>query len=107
MAIPHLSSGEVTSIHPLGEKLAQSPTTALFKDERLEVMRVVLPAGKHMPAHVVAGPITVQCIEGEVDFVADSTHTVMQAGDFLYLAGGISHALFAISDTSLLVTIVL
>src|SRR4029079_10150267 len=67
VAISHLSSGEVASLLPLGDMLEQTRTTALFKEERLEVMRIVLPAGKGMPVHAVDGPVTVQCIEGEVD----------------------------------------
>lgn len=107
MAISHLSSGEVASLLPLGDKLEQTPTTAFFKDERLEVMRIVLPAGKRMPAHAVDGPITVQCIEGEVDFGMGDTHRVIRTGDLLYLAAGVPHELAAIKNSSLLVTIVL
>ncbi|WP_353557856.1 hypothetical protein [Paraburkholderia terrae] len=40
MAVLHLSSGEVASLLPLGDRLEQTPTTALFKEERLEVMRI-------------------------------------------------------------------
>ncbi len=107
MALPHLSSGEVTNLLPLGDKLEQTPTTAFFKDERLEVMRIVLPAGKRMPAHAVDGPITVQCIEGEVDFGMGDAHRIIRAGDLLYLAGGVPHELTAIRNASLLVTVVL
>jgi quercetin dioxygenase-like cupin family protein len=107
MAISHLLSGEVASLHPLGDKLEQTPSTAFFKDTRLEVMRIVLPAGKRMPAHAVDGPITVQCIEGEVDFSMGDTHRVIRAGDLIYLAAGVSHELAAIKNSSLLVTIVL
>ena len=67
MSLPHLASGQVASVLPLGVRLTKTPTTAFFKESRLEVMRLVLTAGKHMPAHAVAGPITVQCLEGEVD----------------------------------------
>jgi quercetin dioxygenase-like cupin family protein len=107
MAMSHLSSGEVASVLPLGDKLELTPTTAFFKDERLEVMRIVLSAGKQMPMHAVLGPITVQCIEGEVDFSMGDAHKVIRAGDLLYLAAGISHGLTAIKDSSLLVTVVL
>lgn len=107
MAISHLSSGEVASMLPLGDKLEQTPTTAFFKAERLEVMRIVLPAGKRMPAHAVDGPITVQCIEGEVDLGMEGTHRVIRTGDLLYLAAGVRHELAAIKNSSLLVTIVL
>jgi quercetin dioxygenase-like cupin family protein len=106
MAISHLLSGEVTSVLPLGDMLAQASTMALLRERRLEVMRLVLPAGKGMPEHAVDGPITVQCIEGEVIFSFDNTDRLMRAGDFLYLAAGTRHKLAALSNASVLVTIV-
>lgn len=107
MALDHLSSGDVASVLPLGEKLEQSPSTAFFKDDRLEVMRMILTAGKKIPAHAVSGPITVQCLEGEVEFRMGNTSKVVRGGDLLYLAGGVSHELTAIKSSALLVTIVL
>ena len=107
MAISHLSSGEVASLLPLGDMLEQTPTTALFKEERLEVMRIVLPAGKGMPVHAVDGPVTVQCIEGEVDLEMNEGHQILHTGDLIYLAAGVPHALTAFQNTSILVTVVL
>lgn len=107
MAISHLSSGEVTSVLPLGDTLEQTQTTAQFRERQLEVMRLVMPAGKGMPEHAVNGPITVQCIEGEVIFSFGNTDRLMRAGDLLYLAAGIPHKLAAIRRASVLVTIVL
>lgn len=107
MAISHLSSGEVASVLPLGDTLAQTQTTALLRERQLEVMRLVLPAGKGMPEHAVNGPITVQCIEGEVIFSFGNTDRLMRAGDFLYLAAGTRHKLAAVTSASVLVTIVL
>jgi quercetin dioxygenase-like cupin family protein len=107
MAISHLSSGDVTSVLPLGDALGQTQTTALFREPQLEVMRLVLPAGKGMPEHAVNGPITVQCIEGEVIFSYGNTDRLMRAGDLLYLGAGIAHKLAAIRSASVLVSIVL
>ncbi|CAB3798207.1 hypothetical protein LMG28614_04711 [Paraburkholderia ultramafica] len=107
MAISHLSSGEVTNVLPLGDTLERTQTTALFRERQLEVMRLVLPAGKGMPEHAVNGPITVQCVEGEVIFSFGNTDRLMQAGDLLYLAAGTPHKLVAIRSASVLVTIVL
>jgi quercetin dioxygenase-like cupin family protein len=107
VAIPHLSSGEVASVLPLGSLLEQTPTTALFKEGHLEVMRIVLPTGKRMPTHAVDGPITVQCLEGEVDIALNEKHQVLRTGDLIYLAAGIPHALTASQNASILVTIVL
>lgn len=107
MAISHLSSGEITSVLPLGSALGTTPTTAIFKDDRLEVIRIVLPAGKRMPTHAVDGPITVQCIEGEVDLDVDDARKKIRAGDLIYLAGGVAHNLTAVENSSLLLTIAL
>ena len=105
MAIVHLASGETATLLPLGDRLADTPTTALFKDAHMEVIRIVLMSGKRMPEHKVAGPISVQCIEGRVEIGADGRIISMQAGDLLYLKGGVVHDLHAIDNASLLVTI--
>ncbi len=46
MAIEHAQSGEVIDIRPLAEKLSESKTHTLLKTEHMEVLRMVLPAGK-------------------------------------------------------------
>lgn len=70
MAIPHATPGDVIDVRPLGAALAATRTHALFKSGDLEVIRIVLRAGDEMPPHVVAGEITVQCIEGRIAFTA-------------------------------------
>jgi quercetin dioxygenase-like cupin family protein len=107
MAMQHLSSGGIMSILPLGNLIKSTPTAAIFKNEHLEVIRIVLTAGMRMPTHAVAGSITVQCIEGEVDIGVDGVNRKICAGDLLYLAGGVEHDLTAIVNSSLLVTIAL
>jgi quercetin dioxygenase-like cupin family protein len=70
MAIPHAASGQLIDVQPLAGKLSEGRTVALFKSEELEVMRLIVPAGKTVPSHQVKGEITVQCLEGEVAFTA-------------------------------------
>jgi len=107
MALLHAQSSEVVSVRPLGPVLAQATTSAIIKAQQLEVIRVVLPAGKSLRQHDTPGEITVQCLEGEVEFqVGPRTH-MMRAGDFLHLAPRAPHALRALQDASLLVTICL
>ena len=107
MAQPHLAPGQLGSVLPLGDKLAQTPSYALLKAPQLEVIRVVLLAGKTMPGHQVAGEITVQCLEGVVEFQTGATIQLLHAGDFIHLAPRAPHALRAVQDASLLVTICL
>ncbi|MFT3664856.1 cupin domain-containing protein [Piscinibacter sp.] len=107
MALPHARSGEVVDVQPLGARLASGKTAALFKSEDLELMRLVLPAGKALPPHRVPGEITIQCIEGALEVgVEDGSH-VLRAGQLLYLRGGVTHGVRALQDCSALVTIAL
>lgn len=107
MARTHTASGDVVSVAPLGTRLASSTTTAILKAEQLEVIRLVLHAGKTLREHHVPGEITVLCIEGSVEFSTPDKTTVLGKEDFLHLQAGVPHALKAVTDTSLLVTICL
>ena len=107
MALPHAQSGQIASVRPLGDQLATTATSALIKAAQLEVVRVVLPAGKAMHEHHTPGEITVQCLEGVVEFQTGATIQLLHAGDFIHLAARAPHALRAVQDASLLVTICL
>ena len=105
MALPHAASGQVVDL--LGSKAASAESFALFKTRQLEVMRLVLPAGKSVPPHQVAGEITVQCLEGRLEFAAGGQTRVMRAGQLLHLSGGVEYGLTALEDACALVTFVL
>lgn len=105
MAITHALSGEAVDIRPLGSNLIASQTIALFKSKNLEVMRLVLPKGKGMPLHSVMGDITMHCMEGSIAVVVDGQANPLLAGHLMYLSGGVSHSLTAVTDASVLVTI--
>ena len=105
MAIHHASSGEVIDIRPLGSQFAQSVTSTLVKSDQMEVIRLMLPAGKEIPPHKVAGPITVQCLEGRVEFQTHGKWQSLEPGQLLYLEGGQLHAVKGVEDASVLVTI--
>lgn len=107
MAIPHAHSGQVIDVRPLGTAFAGERTTALFKTDDLEVMRLVLPAGKSLPPHKVAGEITIQCIEGRIDVTLDRESRILDTGQLIYLARDVVHGVVAIEDASVLVTIAL
>ncbi|HUG71775.1 MAG TPA: cupin domain-containing protein [Pirellulaceae bacterium] len=79
----------------------------LVKTDSLEVIRLVLPAGKDIKPHEVPGEITVQCLEGKVAFRTESSELELTAGKMIYLAGSDKHSVRAVEDSSLLVTILL
>lgn len=107
MAIKHALPGQAVDVGPRGAALATLKTTALFKSEDLEVMHLVLLAGKSLPPHKVAGDITIQCIEGAIDVTSDGSSHLLRAGQLLYLRGGVLHGVTALEDSSALVTVAL
>ncbi|MBT9462487.1 cupin domain-containing protein [Hydrogenophaga sp.] len=107
MALHHLESGEIANLRHLGGDALSTQSTALFKSEQLEVIRLMLPRGRSMPMHQVAGEITVQCLEGGIDFETPEGVQRLKAGQLLFLRGGVPHSLLAVEDASVLVTIVL
>lgn len=107
MSIPHAASGDLVDVRPLAERLRESVSVAIVRDDRIEVMRLVLPADKRLPEHLAHGPITIQCIEGSVELTAHDATRTLQAGDLVYLAARVPHAVRAVTDASLLVTMVL
>lgn len=107
MAIRHAPAGEPFDVAPLGARLEGARTVALFKSEDLEVMRLVLLAGKALPAHKVAGEITIQCIEGRIEVTTDGQPQVLCAGQMLFLAREVVHGVVALENASALLTIAL
>lgn len=107
MALPHTPSGQVVSVLPLGARLAQTASSAILKAGQLEVMRVVLPAGKTMSEHRTPGEVTVQCLEGTVELQAAGTTHLLRQGDLVHFEPRALHGLRAVEDASLLVTVCL
>jgi len=106
MSIQHARPNEIVQL-PLGTALVDSKTTTLVKSDHLELIRLVLPAGKEIPLHKAPGEITVQCLEGRIDFTAEDKTQELIPGQLLYLIAGEPHALTAIEDSSVLVTLLL
>ena len=107
ISIQHSTPGEILNIHTLKENLPKQTTFTLVKTENVEVIRMFLPEGKMIPEHSVSGEITVQCLSGEIDFLVDGQNRRMGPGDWLYLGGDQKHALNAVNESVVLVTILL
>ena len=107
MSLPHANPGEIVDVRPLGDALATTGTRTLVKTTAIDVIRMVVPAGKEIPTHTAKGELVVQCLEGKIAFTAcGKTHDLV-AGQLLYLPTGEPHSLRGIEDGSLLLTIVL
>lgn len=91
---------------PLGGDLAAAKSERLLSTGAVELVRLVVPAGRRIPSHRAAGEITVQCLEGHVAFEHEGTVRDLRPGDLVHLCPQESHAVTAIEDSSVLVTLV-
>lgn len=105
MALAHASSGQVVDLRSLDGQAAE--TCALLKAGDMELMWLVLAAGKHVPWHAVSTSMTLQCIRGKVEVQLDNESKLLEADQVMYLAGGVPHGLRALADARLLMTVVL
>ncbi|KQW63995.1 cupin 2 conserved barrel domain protein [Variovorax sp. Root411] len=105
MALHHASSGQVVALGTLDVQAAE--TRALLKARDLEIMWLVLPAGKQVPPHAVSTSMTLQCMRGKVEVQVGGSVKLLEADEVMYLAGGVTHGLHALEDARLLMTIVL
>ena len=107
MAIPHAKPGQVIDVHPLGGALAGTKTATLFKTANVEVVRMVMPAGKKISEHEAPGEITVHCLEGKIALTAMDKTVELAAGQMLYLPPEVPHSVNSLEDASFLLTILL
>jgi quercetin dioxygenase-like cupin family protein len=96
---------DVVDVRPLGANFDEARTNTLVKTKHLELIRLVLPAGKEISEHEVAGEITLQCLEGNVEFTANNVTRSLSAGQLVFLEGASKHSLRALENSSLLLTI--
>ena len=107
MAVPHAKPGEVVDVRPLGSALASAQTQTLVRAEQMEVIRLVVPAGKDIAEHKAKGEIIVQCLEGRVAFTALGKTQTLEVGKLLYLPTGEPHSVKGVENASLLLTVLL
>lgn len=97
------TTGRVIHV-PLGADLAQAQSATLLETNQLQLIRLVVPAGKEIPPLRMPTEVTVHLIEGEVRFFHDGLETEMLPGDVIFLCPQELHSLRGIKDSTVLVT---
>ena len=85
--------GEVIDVRPLGASLDSARTRTLLQTPGVEVVRLIVRAGREIPQHTSHGEIIVHCLEGRVAFTALGKTQELEAGKLLDLPAGEPHAL--------------
>jgi quercetin dioxygenase-like cupin family protein len=79
---------------------------SLFHGPSLRAMLTAIATGRRTGERRVAGPSTVQVLEGEVSFRAGEERHVLSAGGTLVLGGNVPYEAEALSDAAFLHTLV-
>lgn len=102
MALHHCGPGEVARLGAID--LRATTTAALARTPSFEAIHLVVRAGQSIAPHRVAGSLTLYCIAGHAR-IESEVSAELKTGDWLFLEPGTPHAVKAIADTSLLLTI--
>lgn len=103
MALLHAKSGEVVALDPHSARRSET----LIRDDHMEVVQMVLEAGQYLKEHMAAGAMIVQVLKGAVEFEAHGHARHMVPGHLMFLRDSEPHAVRALEDTVLLLSIFL
>jgi quercetin dioxygenase-like cupin family protein len=107
MALTHAQPFDSIDLLPLGPRLPLTPGSSPLKSQGLQRMGVVLRASERLPEHHVRGELALQCLQRRAEVPTPRHMMMLSAGQVVLLPAGEPHAVHALSDTSLLVTVAL
>jgi len=80
-------------------------TVVLLKTDSLRVVFRSLREGTALPTHKANGPITVQVLDGQIEFTAGAQTTPLRKGEVLAPEFGIPHSVRAAKNSAILITV--
>lgn len=106
MATHHANPGEIVDLQTWAADLPKEHTKAIVKTDEMELIRIVLPAGKGIPNCKVTGPITIQCVSGKIAVTTMGATLQLNYNQLIHLTPSEPHSLKAIEDSVALLTII-
>jgi quercetin dioxygenase-like cupin family protein len=106
MALHHAAPLDVISLKPQALTRESERSHSLLRTDDFQLIHIALGPGDAMPEHTVAGPLTLQCLEGEAEVVTPRGTCGLKAGELVMLPGGEPHAVRSAGGGMLLLTLV-
>lgn len=104
-----LSFSLIAEMEALRAELAKAPARAaktLVKEGPITVTLIAIKAGEGLHEHKARGPITVQVLDGEIEFRTEGVAHTLTAGMLFALDGGILHEVQSAEGGMFLLTVV-
>ncbi len=77
----------------------------IFKSDKMRVVLLGLHKGAELTTHTANGIISVQVLEGKVNFTAEPQTVILQKGQMIVLHEKIPHSVSALDESFFLLTI--
>ena len=103
MALPHARSGDIITLAPHTAHRSET----LIRDDHMEVVQMVLEAGKQLKEHMASGAMIMQVLKGAIDVEAHGNRQRMEPGHLMFLRDSEPHSVLAHENTVLLLSIFL
>jgi len=78
----------------------------VFKSDHMRLVLIALHSGAELPTHTADGTISVQVLEGDIQFGTTDEAVQLREGQMVTLHEGIPHNVRAIADSLFLLTLV-
>lgn len=120
-ATPHRPEGNRTlddslvtmNLNHLMEQVRNEPSwknsdrnsITIFKSDTMRIVLIGLHKGAELKTHTANGIISVQALEGHIQFTAAPKTVELQKGQMLALHKGIPHSVIALEESSFLLTL--
>lgn len=123
-------SNEATPLRPEGDRILNAPlvemdlnkfidqiksevtwqesdrnSMTIFKSNTMRIVLMGLRENAELKPHKANGVISVQVIEGKMNFVAEDQTTLLEKGQMIALNDNITHSVLALKDTFFLLTL--
>lgn len=77
----------------------------IFKSETMRIVIIGLHKNAELKPHKANGVISVQVLEGNINFMADQQSSLMEKGQMIALQGNITHSVKALTESFFLLTL--
>ena len=95
----------INILQDLNYKEDKVAISVLFETETTKEIRILFKEGQTMKKHQTPYPITVEIVEGTIDFGVNDELFNLVKGDLVALDGGIPHDLKAVKDSIVRLTL--
>ncbi len=80
-------------------------SVTIFKSETMRIVLMGMHENAELKPHKANGVISVQVLEGKINFIAEQQHSLLEKGQMIALQENITHSVIALTESFFLLTL--